>query len=83
MRILFRGSANTKPLGLIGLLFLILFGLSGQVCAAKLTTEQKQVVSALKQDLSRIRQEIKRGTKEGELLKTPCFIGSNSQSREG
>jgi len=53
-----------KLVRLIGPLLLILLGLLGQGCAAELTPEQKQVVADLKQDLARIRQEIKGGTQD-------------------
>lgn len=64
-----------RQLRLIGILLLVLLGLSGQGCSAELSPEQKQVVADLKQDLDRIRQEIERGTNDdaaysGGLIKT-------------
>jgi|APTNR8051073442_1049403.scaffolds.fasta_scaffold04845_1 hypothetical protein len=55
-----------KKLWKNSVLVLILSVYSGQACAAGLASEQNRLVATLKQDLSRIRQEIERGTKEYE-----------------
>jgi hypothetical protein len=45
-------------------LVLVAFALGGQGCTAELTPEQKQLVTQLKEDLSRIRQDIEQVNQE-------------------
>lgn len=62
-------------LRLVGLFMVLALAIGAEACAAELTPEQKQEVAELKQDLSRIRQEIEQAKKDdatytGGLIKT-------------
>jgi len=64
-----------RQLQLVAPLLFVVVALSGEACAADLTPEQKQRAVDLKQDLSRIRQDIERATKDdaaysGGLIKS-------------
>jgi len=60
---------------IIGQMLMVFIVFTSQSCATELTTEQKQTVASLKEDLNRIRQEIEQATSvdsqySGGLIKT-------------